>query len=212
MSLAIAFPVKSVNISQPFGFDNRGHPKRKSFYKHFDNKHPGVDFALPIGTKVFASYPGIVVRREFHKGMGKVVAIRNGNFVSIYAHLDKFNVDLGDIVNSSFLIGLSGETGTACTEPHLHFELRNITKPTLKNMVINPPFGKRVTMHKESFIYKVNNSNTKKTWNSLSKLYFGTNRYWKTIANMNQSFNGQMNSVLPQGAEILIPNYPRRSS
>ena len=203
----LKYPVKKVVISQPFGVDNSKHPQRKNFYKLFDNKHPGVDFKIPIGTKIFAAYPGIIVRKENHKGMGKVIAIRNNNLVFLYAHISKFKTKLGKTIRQRELIGLSGETGTACTEPHLHFEARDISKPALKEMVFNPPFGKQVKKYKNTFTYKVNNTNTKKSWISLSKLFFGTEKYWKIIRKANPNINCNKNEILPDSRTISIPNY-----
>jgi len=85
--MIVHYPVKNTTISQPFGFDNSNHSERGNFYSVFDNKHPGVDFPVSKGTEVYAAFSGIVVRREFHKGMGNVIGVRNGNIVALYAHL-----------------------------------------------------------------------------------------------------------------------------
>lgn len=161
--MKISYPVKNPTISQLFGFDNSNHPDRGNFYSLFDNNHPGVDFSVAKGTEVFAAFPGIVVRREFHKGMGNVIGVRNGNIVALYAHLSEFSVSLGEFIDVGYLIGLSGETGDACLTPHLHFELRDISKAGLKNMVFNPPFEKNCEDYRDTFEYVVNNKNTQKT-------------------------------------------------
>lgn len=95
MEEILIYPTEETIIDQPFGLDNSKHPIRKDFYTIFDNKHSGVDFPVVIGSKVYCSYSGVVVRRELHKGMGNVIGIRNGNIVFLYAHLDKFKVKLG---------------------------------------------------------------------------------------------------------------------
>jgi len=94
--MIISYPVIGTTISQPFGEDNSNHPIRDNYYTVFDNKHSGVDFPVPVGTDIFASFPGIVVRKEYHVGMGNVIGVRNGNIVAIYAHLSEFCVDLGN--------------------------------------------------------------------------------------------------------------------
>ena len=137
MEEKLIYPTKDVVIDQLFGLDNSKHPIKKDFYTNFDNKHSGVDFPVEVGTKVYCSYSGIVVRREFHKGMGNVIGIRNGNIVFLYAHLNMFKVKLGQIIKQRELIGLSGKTGEACPTAHLHFELRDITKPRLKEMILH---------------------------------------------------------------------------
>ncbi len=205
-NLVLEFPVKNPIISQEFGFDNTIHPLRKEFYAPFNNKHPGVDFRLPINSDIYSSYPGIVVRKEFHKGMGNVVGTRNGNIVILYAHLSKILVNLGQILKTDESIGLSGDTGTACNEPHLHFEIRDITKVNLKEMVFDPPFGKIIKQFKDSFTYQVNNTNTPKSLQFLSIRYFGNESYWHKIAKVN---NLKINStkVISNNTEVIIPNF-----
>ncbi len=198
--------IKKYNIVQEFGYDNSNDKERSKFYKLFDNKHPGIDFSTPVGTDIYASFDGIVVRKEFHKGMGNVLGIRNGNIVALYAHLREFSVNLGDIVSSGQLLGLSGKTGAACITPHLHFELRDISRNSLKEMVFNPSFGKESKRHTETFFYKVNNKNTKKNLFYLSIMYFGTGNYWTKIAETN-NLKLKKDVELVQGSKITIPNY-----
>lgn len=208
MEEILIYPTEETTIDQPFGLDNSKHPIRKDFYTIFDNKHSGVDFPVEVGTKVYCSYSGIVVRREFHKGMGNAIGIRNGNIVCLYAHLDKFKVKLGQIVKQGEIIGLSGKSGAACPTAHLHFELRDITKPTLKEMVFEPKFNQKLTNHKDTFTHVVNNTNTEKTLTSLSKLYFGIEKYWRIIKNTNPIlFKTKKYQILLQSAQITIPNY-----
>ncbi|HET7098797.1 MAG TPA: M23 family metallopeptidase [Patescibacteria group bacterium] len=206
MNMYFAYPLKNPIINQQFGEDNSKDPIKKSFYNLFDNKHPGVDFPVKIGTKVFSSFPGIVVRKEFHKGMGNVLGIRNGNIVVLYAHLSEFKVELGSIVEQNDLIGLSGNTGDATTEPHLHLETRDVTKPTLKEMVFDPPFEKELKI-KPEFKYKVNNSGTVKTLKFLSIRYFGSEKYWRKILEDNPSLYVKSDEQIDEGVNILIPNY-----
>lgn len=204
--MKILYPVEQINISQPFGYDNRNHRQRSKFYTLFDNRHPGIDFDLLIGTEVYASFEGIVVRKEFHKGMGNVVGVRNGNIVALYAHLNSINVELGQVVDTGGLIGLSGDTGSACLTPHLHFELRDVSKANLKEMVFDPPFNKEVPFYNEIFVYSVNNRNTPKNLKSLSKLYFGTENYWNVIKVAND-LSALPEEIIKETIEITIPNF-----
>lgn len=209
MEEKLIYPTEKIVIEQPFGLDNSKHPIRKNFYTIFGNIHSGIDFSVPTGTKVYCSYSGIVVRREFHKkGMGNVIGIRNGNIVFLYAHLDKFNVKLGQIVKQGEVIGLSGKSGTACPTAHLHFELRDITQPTLKEMVFEPKFNQKLINFKNTFSYIVNNTNTKKSLSSLSKLYFGIEKYWQTLRKVNPNLAGYLkNQVISEGFNVTVPNY-----
>lgn len=212
MKEKLIYPIKKVVIEQPFGLDNSKHPVRKNFYTIFDNKHSGVDFAIPIGTKVYCSYSGIVVRREFHKGMGNVIGIRNGNIIFLYAHLDGFKVKLGQIVRQGEIIAFSGKSGATCPTAHLHFELRDITKTTLKEMVFEPKFNQKLINFKNTFSYIVNNTNTKKSLASLSKLYFGIEKYWNFVRDNNLNLvKYKKYQILPNEFMVIIPNYKRFS-
>ena len=205
-SITFDYPLKKPVISHSFGQDNTNEPIKKDFYKLFENRHPGVDFVVSVGTQVFGSLPGIIVRKEFHKGMGNVLGIRNGNIVVLYAHLSEFKVELGKIIKIGEIVGLSGNSGDATTEPHLHLEVRDITKSTLKDMVFDPPFEKKLKI-KPQFTYKVNNSETVKTLRFLSIRYFGSEKYWGKIAEVNPKLDTNPDITLSDGTIVLIPNY-----
>ena len=88
--------------------------------------HGGIDFSVPSNTPVMATGDGTVVASSMgYKGdrkYGNVVVIEHeGGLRSLYAHLNKRNVNVGDTVAAGELIGLSGATGHA-TGPHLHLE------------------------------------------------------------------------------------------
>lgn len=204
--MILNYPVKNPIIEQEFGIDTKNDPIYSKFYELFDYKHPGVDFELKVGSEIYASFPGIVVRLENHKGMGNVISIRNGNIVALYAHLSEFKVSLGQEINSQYLIGLSGETGEACTSPHLHFELRDISKNLLKNMVFEPIFNQELKNLTETFIYRVNNQNIPKNLKLLAERFFGDPSYWTKIKEVN-NLSQTETEILPEGYEIIIPNY-----
>lgn len=88
--------------------------------------HGGVDFSTPVNTPVMATGPGVVVastnRYEGDKKYGEVVVIEHMNGLrSLYAHLNKRSVNVGDEVAAGQPIGFSGSTGHS-TGPHLHLE------------------------------------------------------------------------------------------
>lgn len=203
----LIYPVNDHHISQPFGFDNSNHPERGKFYELFDNKHPGVDFDVPEGSEIRAAFPGIVVRKELHKGMGNVLGIRNGNIVMLYAHLSEFYVDLGNIVKQKQLIGLTGNTGAATTEPHLHFEMRDLTKKELKDMVFKPEFDQSIKQWQETFTYTVANKNTPKTLYFLAERYFGNKELWTEFEKVNENLHKSPEEIIPDGTVVTIPNY-----
>ena len=203
----LTYPLESQKIGQRFGLDNSSHPIRHGYYVAFDHKHPGVDFPVPIGTQVRAALSGIVVRSEDHHGYGKVIGLRNGNIVTLYSHLNRMDVLLGQVVAQGDVIGLSGDTGWADPKPHLHFEIRDITKSALKEMVFNPPFDKLIEQFRDQFFYTVNNTNTQKTLKTLAKLYFGDEKYWQKILDANSGMVDNEESVIAQETKLLIPNF-----
>jgi murein DD-endopeptidase MepM/ murein hydrolase activator NlpD len=173
------------------------------FYSLFDGKHPGIDFYLPEGNKVKSSYDGVVVRLEWHDGMGNVIGIRNGNILSLYAHLTEFKVRIGEVVTVGKLIGISGNTGKATHDdkPHLHFELRDLSKTELKDMVFCPQFDIAVSNWTDEFRYVVNNNNSQKTWELLGERYLGDSNKGKRIQKRNPAV-----SRLDDSEIIIIPN------
>jgi murein DD-endopeptidase MepM/ murein hydrolase activator NlpD len=86
--------------------------------------HSGLDFRVPSGTPVAAAGSGLVVfAGQQTGGWGKFVVVKHGSGVrTLYAHLSRINVKLGQQVSSGATIGLVGATGGA-TGPHLHFEV-----------------------------------------------------------------------------------------
>ncbi|MCL2519998.1 MAG: M23 family metallopeptidase [Spirochaetaceae bacterium] len=104
-------------ISQLFG------PSRDPFTGGFQF-HTGIDIALGFGVPIVAAANGTVVRREFNAGgYGLYVTIRHSyGFSTLYAHMQRYNVDVGDVVRQGDVIGLMGSTGRS-TGPHVHFEV-----------------------------------------------------------------------------------------
>lgn len=86
--------------------------------------HAGVDIAVPVGTKVRSAGRGRVVFAGMRIVTGNTVIIEHlPGLYSIYMHLSKIQVRVGDVVERGGAIALSGKTGLA-TGPHLHWELR----------------------------------------------------------------------------------------
>ena len=113
----LSSPVEFSRISS--GFSMRFHPTLQTW-----RAHKGTDFAASTGTPARTVADGTVAFAGVQNGYGNVVFIkhRNGN-ETVYAHLSKINVQLGQSVSQGQTIGLVGATGWA-TGPHLHFEFR----------------------------------------------------------------------------------------
>lgn len=94
------------------------------FYKTLQS-HQGVDYAIPEGSRVFATADGRVkeVSRRSSTS-GQTVVIDHGNgYETSYSHLSKINVRKGQEVRRGEIIALSGDTGLSLA-PHLHYEVR----------------------------------------------------------------------------------------
>ncbi|MGL4826385.1 MAG: M23 family metallopeptidase [Vibrionaceae bacterium] len=112
-------PVKSFRSSS--GYGTRVHPVtgKLAFHK-------GLDLAMPTGTPVYSTADGVVEEKFVSqtKGYGNMLKIRHAfGFMTLYAHLDRFNVQPGQFVKKGDLIAWSGNTGLS-TGPHLHYEVR----------------------------------------------------------------------------------------
>jgi hypothetical protein len=108
------------------GYFSRGFGHKDDPFTGFKQFHSGLDIANKRGTPVFATADGKVVSVRVNGGMGKMIAIDHGyGLKTRYAHLDKYNIKVGQRVKRGDLIGYMGNTGYS-TGPHLHYEvLRN---------------------------------------------------------------------------------------
>ena len=109
-------------ISDHYGY--RTHP-----VLHHRQMHAGLDFAMPIGTPIYATANGVVLSAGIQPGYGHMVEIRhNFGFGTRYGHLNgKYLVKQGDFVRKGDIIAYSGNSGLS-TGPHLHYEIRFISK------------------------------------------------------------------------------------
>lgn len=90
--------------------------------------HAGIDFRARTGTEIHATGAGRVVVAGRNGGYGNMVEIDHGDGLTTrYAHLSRVLVKVGDHVETTDAIGLSGTTGRS-TGPHLHYEVRRAGK------------------------------------------------------------------------------------
>jgi len=92
------------------------------------NPHRGLDFRSPMGNPIKCTADGTVVLVGDHYYAGNSVYVDHGNgVVSMYFHLSKPIVKVGDKVQRGQAVGLSGMSGRA-TGPHLHFSVAVLGK------------------------------------------------------------------------------------
>jgi murein DD-endopeptidase MepM/ murein hydrolase activator NlpD len=85
--------------------------------------HRGLDISARRGTQIKAPADGIVVFSGRNGGLGKTVRISHDfGFTTVYGHLDRIDVEPGDVVSRGQGIGALGNTGRS-TGPHLHYEV-----------------------------------------------------------------------------------------
>lgn len=101
------------------GFGYRKHPVFKIL-----KMHTGIDFGAASGTPIYATGNGKAVKVVLKKtGYGRHVVIDHGfGYHTLYAHMSKVEVKVGEEVKRGEIIGRVGSTGTS-TAPHLHYEV-----------------------------------------------------------------------------------------
>ncbi len=113
----LASPMEFSRVTS--GFAMRFHPILQQWRAHL-----GVDYGAPTGTPVRTVGDGIVEFAGWQNGFGNVVMVRhNPSDVTLYAHLSRMDVRVGQRVSQGQRIGAVGSTGWA-TGPNLHFEFR----------------------------------------------------------------------------------------
>jgi murein DD-endopeptidase MepM/ murein hydrolase activator NlpD len=90
---------------------------------HIQMFHSGMDFTAEKGTDVYATGNGKVTYAAWKQGYGNCIIIDHGyDYETLYGHLDKYNVHLGQEVKRGEKIATVGNTGKS-TGPHLHYEV-----------------------------------------------------------------------------------------
>jgi murein DD-endopeptidase MepM/ murein hydrolase activator NlpD len=104
------------------GGRNFGH--RRIFNDQPRDPHSGADLRASAGTEILAANTGRVVLAKDYFFNGNSVFIDHGLGVyTMYLHLSKISVEVGDVVKRGQVIGLAGATGRV-TGPHLHWGAR----------------------------------------------------------------------------------------
>ncbi len=83
----------------------------------------GIEIRGSLGQNVKASDSGVVLYSGSLKGLGAVIMIDHGNFITVYGNLSSVRVASGAKVNKGQIIGILGRDSIT-KEPNLYFEVR----------------------------------------------------------------------------------------
>jgi len=121
-------PVKKEDLTRmASGYGMRMHPILK-----YRKMHKGMDFTAPIGTPIYATANGKVIKALRSSSYGNVVYIDHGyGYKTVYAHMSKIKTRRGRTVKRGDLIGYVGNTGLSAGA-HLHYEVYK------NDRVVNP--------------------------------------------------------------------------
>ncbi len=122
-------PTTSRRWEGPFAAPTAGAPSsnfgaRSVYNGQPRSPHAGVDFGGAIGTPISAPNAGGVVLAEDLFFTGNTVVLDHGlGLYSLFAHLSRIDVSVGDTVAKGATLGLLGATGRV-TAAHLHWAVR----------------------------------------------------------------------------------------
>lgn len=107
--------------------------------------HYGIDLANKIGTPIYAVTDGTVISSGPASGFGLWVRLLHpGGWISVYGHINRSVVHVGEHVKAGEKIAEMGNRGES-TGPHLHFEIWNPAGKKLNPLPWLATRGIRVT-------------------------------------------------------------------
>ncbi|MGQ0794160.1 MAG: M23 family metallopeptidase [Deltaproteobacteria bacterium] len=116
--------VQTLPIGRPMpgeinsGFGNRTDP--------FNSKpafHSGIDIEAKLGDPIISTADGVVAQAGNYARYGETVIVKHKiGYKTLYGHLSKVGVKVGERVKSGDVIGYAGSTGRS-TGVHLHYEV-----------------------------------------------------------------------------------------
>ena len=149
----------SVSTFRRFPFDTKVvisshfNPTRIHPVTHQLRPHNGTDFALRVGTPVLSPADGVVEVAKYSRSAGYyIIMSHRGGYSTVYMHLSKIQVKVGQQIKIGQVIARSGNTGIS-TGPHLHYELRLNGRP-VNAMRITLPSNEEVAVaqnHRQRF-------------------------------------------------------------
>jgi murein DD-endopeptidase MepM/ murein hydrolase activator NlpD len=96
---------------------------RRFFNGEERNPHAGLDFAVPAGTPIKTPANGKVILVGDYFFNGNTVFVDHGQgFISMFCHMSKIDVKVGQDLVRGAVVGRVGSTGRA-TGPHMHWNV-----------------------------------------------------------------------------------------
>lgn len=143
-------------MSQDFGEDWKMKDGRYAYQSMGINGHNGLDYAVPVGTPVYAPFEGIALFRKDKDGYGNHIKIRNPltGWEVVLGHLVSFvEGELYRHVYQGDLVGYSGNSGFS-TAAHLHEGFRKFVIPSGDVRLMSPAalFGCPIDSYDNGFL------------------------------------------------------------
>ena len=115
-NLPLKNPLKTIVVDGKFGWRKDPFTTKGSF-------HAGLDFKGSYKDTVYTPANGMVKKANWNAGYGRCVVIQHADeYQTLYAHLSRIFVVVGDSVRVGNAIGKIGSTGRS-TGSHLHYEI-----------------------------------------------------------------------------------------
>ena len=120
--------IKCIPAIQPiankdFKYISSGYGMRPDPIYRIPRFHTGIDFNAERGSEIYATGDGTIIMASRNQGYGNCIIVDHGyDYKTLYGHIDKYKVRVGQKVKRGEVIATVGNTGRT-TGYHLHYEV-----------------------------------------------------------------------------------------